>query len=189
MIAETFPDPAFDPPHATGTAVLAGGCFWCTEGVFRELAGIRSVTPGYAGGTADTANYKAVCGGDTAHAEVIKLEYDPAQISFGQILKIFFWLAHDPTQKNRQGNDVGAQYRSAIFYLDETQREIASKYIEQIETANIFKAPIATTLEKLENFYEAEAYHHNYAALNPHQGYIQAVAQPKIDKTREVLKK
>ncbi|MBU6235754.1 MAG: peptide-methionine (S)-S-oxide reductase MsrA [Alphaproteobacteria bacterium] len=189
MIADTFPNPAFNPSTQTGTAVLAGGCFWCTEGAFLALGGVTAVRPGYAGGSADTANYKAVCEGTTGHAEVIEITYDTTRLSYGDILKIFFWLAHDPTQKNRQGHDVGSQYRSAIFYQDALQKEIAEKYIAQLNAARVFDAPIATTVEKLDAFYVAESYHHNYAALNPMQGYIRAVAQPKIDKVKQYQNK
>jgi peptide-methionine (S)-S-oxide reductase len=184
MIADTFPDPIFNPQYNGGEVVLAGGCFWCTEGAFRQLSGVRDVISGYAGGTAETANYKAVCEGDTDHAEVIKIIYDPAQISLGEILKVFFWLAHDPTQKNGQGADQGTQYRSAIFYADDIQKEIAAKYIAQLDAAKVFPKPIVTTLEPLDAFYPAETYHQNYAALNPLQGYIQGVAQPKIKKVK-----
>src|SRR5688572_14790720 len=129
-----FPDPANDVARDQdrGEAVLAGGCFWCTEAVFRRLAGVRAVEPGYVGGSADTANYKAVCGGDTGHAEAIRISYDPAETSFGQLLKVFFSVAHDPTQRDRQGNDVGTQYRSAIFPLDDAQQAIARAYIDQL---------------------------------------------------------
>ena len=184
-----FPDPAHDAPLAEESgkamAVLAGGCFWCVEAIYRELNGVLEVVSGYSGGSADDADYKTVCTGTTEHAEVIQIAYDPAQTTFGQLLKVFFAVAHDPTHVNRQGNDRGPQYRSAIFYADDSQREIAEAYIAQIEAVNIFNAPIATRLEPLNDFFEAEAYHQNYAALNPGQGYIQAVSQPKVDKLRE----
>src|SRR6476646_6178742 len=146
-------------------AVLAGGCFWCTEAVFRRLRGVEEVVPGYAGGAADVANYKAVCSGRTGHAEVIRISYDPKQVSYGQLLKVFFSVAHDPTQKDRQGNDVGTQYRSAIFPADDAQRRVAQAYMEQLERAKVFNGPLATTIEPLEAFFLAESYHHNYAEL------------------------
>ena len=184
----SFPDPVQDLTGEAGPAriVLGGGCFWCTEAVYRELEGVLAVKPGYAGGTARTADYKSVCSGRTDHAEVIEVTYDPARISLGQILKLFFSIAHDPTQKDRQGADVGRQYRSAIFYADEEQRRIAQAYIEQIDAAKLFDAPIRTTLEPLEAFYDAEDYHFDYAARNPFQPYIRMVAAPKVSKLREV---
>lgn len=183
-----FPDPVTDTPLAAqpgeALAVLAGGCFWCVEGVFQELKGVSKVVSGYSGGSDDTANYKAVCTGRTEHAEVIQIAYDPAQISFGKLLKIFFAVAHNPTELNRQGNDIGTQYRSAIFYTDAEQRRIAEAYIAQIDAAKVFDKPIVTRLEPLEQFFEAEGYHQNYAALHPGQPYIAAVALPKLDKLR-----
>lgn len=182
------PDPVFDPaiasPDGPLMAVLAGGCFWCVEAVYRELAGVTEVVSGYSGGSESTADYKMVCTGETEHAEVVQIAYDPAFTSYGQILKIFFAVAHDPTQLNRQGNDMGTQYRSAIFYADDAQREVAERYIAQLNQANVFNRKIVTRLEPLEQFFEAEAYHQNYAALNPDQGYIQAAALPKVEKLR-----
>ena len=163
-------------------AIFAGGCFWCTEAVYRALAGVVAVVPGYAGGDADTANYKAVCSGETAHAEAIRILYDPMQLSYGQLLKVFFAVAHDPTQKDRQGNDVGSQYRSALFPLDAGQRQVAHAYLEQLDAAGVYAAPLATTLEPLEAFFVAEAYHHDYAARNPGQPYIVFVSRPKVEK-------
>jgi peptide-methionine (S)-S-oxide reductase len=188
----TFPDPIVDSPTSDktsgeATAVLAGGCFWCVEAVYLQLDGVMSVTSGYAGGTAETANYQAVCTGTTAHAEAVSIKYDPARITYGQILKVFFWIAHDPTQLNRQGNDVGRQYRSAIFYADDQQKKVAEAYIRQLDAARLLPKPIVTTLEPLEAFYEAEAYHQNYAARNPSQPYVAAVAAPKVAKARSQL--
>jgi peptide-methionine (S)-S-oxide reductase len=184
----SFPDPKVDTPLADkpgrSVAVLAGGCFWCVEAVFLELEGVEAVRSGYAGGTAETANYKAVCSGTTHHAEVIEVVFDPSKTTFGQLLKIHFSIAHDPTQLNRQGNDAGRQYRSAIFYADEEQRRIADAYIRQLNEAGVFNAPIATTLEPLKQFFVAENYHQNYAALNPDQPYIAYIAQPKVEKLR-----
>ncbi len=173
-------------PAASGaqSIVLAGGCFWCVEAVYRELQGVSALTSGYAGGKAEAANYTAVCSGRTDHAEVVRITYDAGQTSLGEILKVFFSVAHDATQLNRQGNDQGRQYRSAIFYADEQQREVAAAYIQQLTEAGVFKAPIVTTLEPLDAFYEAEAYHQNYAALNPGQPYIQGVSMPKVEKLR-----
>ncbi|WP_028080386.1 peptide-methionine (S)-S-oxide reductase MsrA [Solimonas soli] len=180
------PAAAYDPPEGAGTrlAVLAGGCFWCVEAVYRELDGVLSVTSGYAGGTAETADYKTVCSGQTGHAEVIQIAYDPARTSFGKLLKIFFAVAHDPTQLNRQGNDVGTQYRSAIFYADDQQKDVAERYIAQLDAAGVYRARIVTRLEPLQDFFVAEGYHQNYAALHPDQPYIAAVALPKVDKLR-----
>jgi len=180
------PEPVADAGDAGHTLVLAGGCFWCTEAVYAQLDGVLSVRPGYAGGSAATANYDDVCTGRTGHAEAIEIEFDPARVAIGQILKIFFSIAHDPTQLNRQGADVGTQYRSTIFYANEAQRRIAEAYIVQIEAARVFDAPLATTLEPLETFYPAEAYHHDYAARNPFQPYIRSVAMPKVEKLRKV---
>jgi peptide-methionine (S)-S-oxide reductase len=184
-----FPNPDVDVPLAPGSgrqaAVFAGGCFWCVEAVFNQLAGVESVRSGYAGGTAETANYKSVCSGRTDHAEVIEVVYDPARVSYGQLLKIHFSIAHDPTQLNRQGSDAGRQYRSAIFYADEHQRRVAEAYIRQLNDAGVFHTPIVTTLEPLKRFFVAEDYHQNYAALNPDQPYIQYVAQPKVEKLQE----
>ena len=186
----TFPDPLRDlaqngQPQAQ--AVLAGGCFWCTEAVYRQLDGVLHVEPGYSGGTAETANYKAVCSHETDHAEVIRIVHDPARISYGQLLKVFFSVAHDPTQLNRQGEDRGRQYRSAVFFADEAQRDVAAAYIEQLDAAGVFASKIVTTLEPLEAFHPAEEYHHDYAALNPAQSYIAAVALPKVEKTKKIF--
>jgi peptide-methionine (S)-S-oxide reductase len=182
-----FPDPAIDlpaqaPPTEMSAAVLAGGCFWCTEAVYRQLDGVLDITPGYAGGTKDTADYETVCTGRTHHAEAIRITFDPARITYGQILKVFFSVAHDPTQLNRQGNDVGRQYRSAIFYASDDERRVAEAYIKQLDEANAFTSKIATTLEPLDAFYEAEAYHHDYAARNPMQPYIAFTSMPKVRK-------
>jgi peptide-methionine (S)-S-oxide reductase len=183
----SFPDP-LEPGDASAgdRIVLAGGCFWCTEAVYAQLEGVLSVRPGYAGGSAETADYRTVCRGDTGHAEVVEVVYDPGRVSLGQILKIFFSIAHDPTQVNRQGGDVGTQYRSAIFYANEAQRRVAEAYVRQIDAARIFDDPVATRLEPLERFYVAEDYHHDYAARNPDQDYIRAAAAPKVAKLRKV---
>lgn len=181
---DQVPQPDLDISTADdrGEAVLAGGCFWCTEAVFRRLKGVQSVQPGYAGGQNDTANYKAVCSGTTGHAEVIRIQYRPEDISYGQLLQVFFAVAHDATQLNRQGNDVGTQYRSAIFPVDEKQKDVAIRYIEQLTQAKVFASAIATTIEPLDVFFVAENYHHNYAEQNPGQSYIQFVSMPKVEK-------
>jgi len=184
-----FPDPKLDAPLAGSpvekAAVLAGGCFWCVEAVFKQLRGVVSVRSGYAGDTAATANYRAVCSGRTNHAEAIEVLYDASQTTYGQLLKIYFSVAHDPTQLDGQGNDLGRQYRSAIFYSDEEQKRVAEAYIRQLNEARVFHGPIVTTLEPLREFYAAEEYHQDYAARNPNQPYIAYVAQPKVDKLRE----
>ena len=187
MASLPFPEldltPATDP--APASIVLGGGCFWCTEAVFLSLDGVLSVRSGYAGGTAATANYQAVCSGSTDHAEVIEVAYDPARITLGRILQVFFDVAHDPTQLNRQGHDMGRQYRSAIFYRTPEQRRVAEAYIAQLNRAHAFESPIVTTLEPLEAFFEAEGYHQNYAARNPGQPYIQFSTVPKMAKLRD----
>ena len=184
--ADQFPDPAIDAPaDATGapqSVVLGGGCFWCTEAVFAKLDGVISVVSGYAGGTADSANYQAVCSGMTDHAEVIRMRYDSDRITLGQILKMFFAVAHDPTQLNRQGNDMGRQYRSSIFYASVNEERVAAAYIQQLKDATVFEQPIVTTLEPLAQFFEAEAYHQEFVARNPNQPYVAAVAMPKVKK-------
>jgi peptide-methionine (S)-S-oxide reductase len=187
----TFPDPTIDISLASSpgeaSAVLAGGCFWCTEAVYLQIDGVTKVTSGYAGGTAETATYETVCSGRTNHAEAIRIDYDPSRTTFGQLLKVFFYVAHDPTQLNRQGHDVGRQYRSAIFYADDEQKRVAESYIRQLDEAGVFPSKIVTTLEPLDGFYEAEAYHQNFASRNPTQPYVAAVALPKIEKLRTRL--
>ncbi len=167
------------------TVVLAGGCFWCTEAVFNQIAGVEKVVSGYAGGDAATANYDAVCGGKTGHAEAIQVTYDPNKISYEQLLKIFFGVAHDPTQLNRQGADRGTQYRSAIFYSDPEQKRIAEAYIQQLEQAKVFDAPIVTEVAPLKAFYPAEEHHQNFCSLNPWNPYVMGVANPKVKKTKK----
>ncbi len=181
---DRFPDPVEDVPteQDAGRAVLAGGCFWCVEAVYQPLDGVQSVVSGYAGGDADSAHYEAVCSGRTGHAEVVEVRYDPSRISFGALLKLFFAVAHDPTQKDRQGNDRGPQYRSAIFPVDEAQQKVAADYIQQLNNAGAFTAPIVTTLEPGHPFHEAEDYHQDFARRNPNQPYITHVARPKLEK-------
>jgi peptide-methionine (S)-S-oxide reductase len=166
------------------TAVFAGGCFWCTEAVFQKLRGVKSVLPGYSGGRVDQATYEQVCQGNTGHAEAVKFGYDPAQISYQNLLEVFF-ATHDPTQLNRQGNDVGPQYRSVIFYANDKQKQQAEKFIGQLTADKVFAAPIVTTLEPLTQFYEAEDYHKNYYERNQGQPYCQVVINPKLKKLKE----
>ncbi len=185
---ERFPDPAVDEQHAAGPerrAVLAGGCFWCVEAVYEQLDGVTAVTSGYAGGTAETADYRTVCGGATDHAESVEVRYDPAKITFGRILKVFFSVAHDPTQKDRQGPDEGRQYRSAVFAVGDEQRRVAQAYIRQLEAAGVFSAPIVTEVNALERFHPGEDYHQDYAARHPLEPYILSNARPKVDKVRK----
>ena len=185
---EEFPDPVADAPLADragqSRAILAGGCFWCVEAVYKNLEGVTSVKSGYAGGSADTADYETVSTGGTDHAESVEVGYDPSKISYGQILKVFFAIAHDPTQLNRQGPDTGRQYRSAIFYADGEQKRVAEAYIDQLNKAHVFDQKIVTEVVPLEAFYEAETYHQDYAARNPLNPYIVFNAQPKVRKLR-----
>ena len=173
-------------------ATLAGGCFWCLEAVFDEVKGVKSVESGYAGGHVENPSYKAVCTGMTGHAEVVRVTFDEDVVSYRDLLNVFFGI-HDPTTLNRQGADVGTQYRSAIFYHDEKQKEIAEEVIKDLETQKIWDKPIVTTLEKMEVFYVAEDYHQEYFARNPYQPYCMAVVAPKVSKFRkhflELLKK
>lgn len=179
-----LPDPKSDLPPATArnsaTAVFAGGCFWGVEAVFEHVKGVRQVSSGYAGGGAGDANYNAVSRGRSDHAEAVKVTYDPSQISYGQLLKVFFSVAHDPTQLNRQGPDRGTQYRSAIFYGDPQQQKVANAYIAQLGAAKSFPAPIVTQLAPLKAFYPAEAYHQDYARLHPNDPYIVYNDAPKV---------
>jgi len=185
---EDFPDPVADAALAdkagTSRAILAGGCFWCVEAVYKNLDGVSSVKSGYAGGTADTADYETVSTGTTDHAESVEVVYDPSRITYGQILRVFFSIAHDPTQLNRQGPDTGRQYRSAIFYADDEQKRVADAYIDQLNKAHVFDRPIVTEVVPLEAFFEAETYHQDYAARNPLNPYIVINAQPKVRKLR-----
>jgi peptide-methionine (S)-S-oxide reductase len=176
---------AGDTPEQT--VVLAAGCFWCVEAVFVQLDGVIEVTSGYAGGTAETASYRTVCGGGTDHAEVVQVRFDPRRITYGEILQVFFSVAHDPTQLNRQGADVGRQYRSAIFFTDDEQKRVAEAYIAQLNSARVFDRPIATTLEPLVEFFPAEDYHQDYAALNPDQPYVACTVPPKLEKLQKAF--
>jgi len=183
-----FPEPAVDVKPASGkqTAVLAGGCFWCTEAVFEIMEGVDDVISGYAGGTKETAKYDIVSTGRTGHAEAVLITYDPAKTSYGQLLKIFFSVAHDPTTLNRQGPDVGPQYRSAIFYVNEEQKRVAEAYIRQINDAHVLRNPIVTQVVPLDKFYTAEGYHQDYATQNRSNPYIVGVSDPKVEKLKKL---
>lgn len=171
-------------PAKTARLVVAGGCFWCTEAVYEELDGVIGVISGYAGGTAETANYRAVSTGATQHAEAIEIAYDPGKITHEQLLEVFF-DAHDPTQLNRQGPDVGAQYRSAIFFATPEEKATAQRVIDRLTADKKFRRPIVTTLEPLEKFYPAEEYHQDYAARNPLAPYVRQSSTPKVIKVRK----
>jgi peptide-methionine (S)-S-oxide reductase len=185
-----FPDPAIDLQRTATkgkqTAVFAGGCFWCTEAVFEQLAGVEKVVSGYSGGDAATAHYKTVSEGRAEHAEAIEITYDSSRITYGQLLKILFSVAHDPTQLNRQGPDYGKQYRSAIFYGNADQRRIAEAYIEQLSKAKVFSAPIVTQVVSLKAFYPAETYHQDFVKKDPGQSYVVVNAQPKLQKLKKL---
>ncbi|MEM8884271.1 MAG: bifunctional methionine sulfoxide reductase B/A protein [Planctomycetota bacterium] len=168
-------------------AVFAGGCFWCVEAVFEELDGVVEAVSGYAGGKKETANYKAVSSGQTKHAEAVKIIYDPSKISFGELLRVHF-ATHDPTTLNRQGADIGPHYRSTIFYANDEEKKIAKEYIERLNKEKIYRSPVVTTLEPLVAFFVAEQYHQNYVCENPNQGYVRAVALPKVEKVRKEFK-
>lgn len=166
------------------TATLAGGCFWCLEAVFDEIKGVHSVESGYAGGHVPNPTYRAVCNGDTGHAEVVQVHFDPGIVSYRDLLNVFFAI-HDPTTLNRQGADVGTQYRSAIFYHNDDQKMIAESLIEDLNSQRIWDAPIVTQLAPLDKFYMAEDYHQEYFARNPYQPYCMAVVAPKVSKFRK----
>lgn len=165
--------------------VLAGGCFWGVEAVFEKLKGVSAVVSGFAGGTADTANYNAVSSGQTAHAEAVKITYDPQQISLGQLLKIYFLIAHDPTEIDRQGPDTGKQYRSVIFFANPDQQKVAKAYIDRLNQAQVFPKRIATQLVAFDNFYVAEDYHQNFIDRNPNYPYVVINDLPKIAQLRQ----
>ena len=179
-----IPDPKIDNPLAAAkgqeTAVVAGGCFWGIQAVFEHLKGVIRATSGYSGGAANTATYEKVCSGRTGHAEAVEVVFDPSQISYGQILKILFSVAHDPTELNRQGPDVGTQYRSAVFYASEEQKRIAEAYVKQLDGAKVFGRPIMTQIVPLEVFYPAEDYHQGYAEQHPENMYIVINDLPKV---------
>jgi peptide-methionine (S)-S-oxide reductase len=182
--ATPLPDPAVDTPAATGkgtqTAVLAGGCFWGIEAVFEHVKGVKQAVSGYSGGSAVTAKYEIVSSGTTGHAESVEVTYDPSQVTYGQLLKVFFSVAHNPTERNRQGPDTGTQYRSAIFYANDEQKRVAQAYIAQLSAAKIFPREIVTEVVPLRAFYAAEAYHQDYVAHHPDQPYIVFNDLPKV---------
>ena len=197
LAASSFPDPAKDI-HVNGagsqqTAVLAGGCFWGVEAVFEELRGVSDVVSGFAGGSRFTAHYEVVSTGATSHAESVKITYDPAVITYGQLLKVFFAVAHDPTELNRQGPDEGAQYRSSIFYGSPDQKSVAESYIKQLTDARVFNRPIVTAVVPLDGFYPAEQYHQNFLVRHPDYPYIVVNDLPKLRALRaefpELLRK
>ena len=181
----SLPDPAVDQPIAsakgTQTIVFAGGCFWGVQAVFQHVKGVVSATSGYAGGTVTSPSYEQVSSSNTGHAESVKIVFDSSQVSLGQLLKVFFSVAHDPTELNRQGPDVGTQYRSAVFYTTEAQHKIVQAYIDQLTKAKAFREPIVTQVAPLKAFYEAEGYHQNYYNLHPNQPYIVINDRPKVE--------
>ncbi len=183
------PPAALDAPLASSpgkqTAVFAGGCFWGTQSVFERVKGVLATTAGYTGGSASTATYDQVNTETTGHAESVRVVYDPSKITYGQLLRVFFSVAHDPTQLNRQGPDVGTSYRSAIFYLSEEQHQISLAYIAQLDAAHVFPKPIVTQVVPLKGFYDAESYHQDYALHNPNNPYIQVCDRPKIEALKQ----
>ncbi len=184
---DSLPRHTFPPVHPRpimNRATFGGGCFWCVEAAFKELDGVESVTSGYAGGHVENPTYEAVCRGSTGHAEVVRLEFEPEAIGFHELLEVFFTI-HDPTQLNRQGPDVGTQYRSAIYTHDDEQHEMATAYVDALEREGGFDDPIVTEIEPLETFYEAEEYHQDYFEKNPTDAYCSMHATPKIEKVRE----
>jgi len=189
--AVRVPDPAVDTPLAktssSASLVLGGGCFWGIQGVFQHVKGVTSVTSGYAGGAANTAEYETVSTGGTGHAESVKIVYDPSKVSLGKLLKVFFSVAHDPTELNRQGPDEGSQYRSVIFYADDEQKRVAQAYIDQLNHAKTFGSPIVTQLTAIMGFYPAEAYHQDYLKQHPNQPYIAINDLPKITDLKKDL--
>jgi len=188
LMASDFPSPAVDSKAPAGgkqTAVLAGGCFWCVEAVFRVIEGVDKAVSGYSGGDAASAHYEIVSTGKTGHAEVVQVTFDPKKITYGQVLKVFFSVAHDPTQLNRQGPDTGPQYRSAIFYSNPEQKKIAEAYISQLDQAKVFRTPIVTQVVELKAFYPAEEHHQNFCNRNPKNSYVVNVALPKVEKAQK----
>ena len=189
--AVKLPNPATDDSlsktHGSQTVVLAGGCFWGIQAVFEHVKGVSSVTAGYSGGSAQTAQYETVSTGMTGHAESVRIVYDPSQISYGQLLKVFFSVAHDPTELNRQGPDDGTQYRSAIFYANDDQRRIAQAYIDQLNGAKVFAQSIVTQVVAFKAFYPAESYHQDYAVHHPDEPYIAINDLPKVEHLKQVL--
>jgi len=185
-----IPPPSVDAPKQQGalqTAVLSGGCFWGVQGVYEHVKGVQKVVSGYTGGDRSTAQYETVGTGKTGHAESVQITFDPAKVSYGELLQIFFSVAHDPTQLNRQGPDSGSQYRSMIAYSDDTQKNIANAYIAQLDTAGVFHRPIVTKVDHLKGFYAAEGYHQDYLALNPTSPYIAYNDLPKIENLKRLF--
>jgi peptide-methionine (S)-S-oxide reductase len=174
--------------ETTQTATFGSGCFWCTEAVFKELRGVTSVVSGYSGGSVPNPSYEQVCGGRTGHAEVVQITFDPAQITYPDLLEVF-WKTHDPTTLNRQGHDVGTQYRSVVFYHDEGQRQAADESKSRLADSGAFESPIVTEISPATTFYPAEDYHQNYFEQHPGQGYCAAVIRPKVDKFRAAFGK
>jgi peptide-methionine (S)-S-oxide reductase len=168
-------------------ATFGSGCFWCTEAVFQRLKGVKSIVSGYSGGGVKDPTYEQICTGTTGHAEVIQVTFDPRVVTFPELLEVF-WRSHDPTTRNRQGNDVGPQYRSAIFYHSERQKQLAERYKQKIDAAHVFGSPVVTEVVPFELFYPAEQYHQNYYNDNPRQGYCRVVIQPKVEKLKAVFK-
>jgi peptide-methionine (S)-S-oxide reductase len=186
--AVTLPDPAIDVPAATtgdATAVFAGGCFWGSEAVFEHVKGVKDGVSGFAGGSAKQADYRTVSTGTTGHAESVRVTYDPSKVTYGELLKVFFAVAHDPTQLNRQGPDVGPQYRSAIFYTDTDQERVAKAYVDQLTKEKVFARPIVTEIVPLDKFFMAEAYHQDYMRHHPNEPYIIINDAPKVAHLRE----
>ena len=189
-VAVVLPSPSVDNPKVQGTtqiAVLAGGCFWGVQGVYQRVRGVQRVLSGYSGGTKETADYDAVSSGRTGHAESVEIRFDPKELSYGEILRIYFSVVHDPTQLNRQGPDVGPHYRSHIFYVDDAQKRIAQAYIAQLEKAKAFDRRIATRVDRLDAFYPAEAYHQDFLIKNPDHPYIVIHDLPKIENLKKVF--
>lgn len=169
------------------TATFGGGCFWCVEAIFEDVNGVASVVSGYSGGTVKAPTYEQVCAGTTGHAEACQISYDPAKVSYDELLEIF-WKTHDPTTKDRQGNDVGPQYRSVIFYHDDEQKKLAEGYRKKLDEAGIYDAPIVTEIAPFDVFYAAEKYHQDYFEQNPDQAYCRFVIQPKVEKFRKIFR-
>ena len=188
--AVPIPPPAVDNPKAAGptqVAVLAGGYFWGVQGVYQHVRGVQQALSGYSGGTRETADYETVSRGGTHHAESVEVRFDPQQISYGEILQIYFSVVHDPTQRDRQGPDVGPQYRSNIFYADASQKRIAEAYVAQLRSAGIFRRPIVTRVDRLEAFYPAEAYHQDFMIRNPSYPYIVVHDLPKLQNFKKMF--
>lgn len=188
--AVLVPSPAVDNPKisaSTQTAVLAGGCFWGVQGVYQHVRGVQQVLSGYSGGTRETADYETVSRGASGHAESVEVRFDPKQVSYGEILQIYFSVVHDPTQLDRQGPDVGPQYRSNIFYADDTQKRIAEAYIAQLDRAKVYRRPIVTRVDALQGFYPAEAYHQDFLIRNPTYPYIVVHDLPKLQNLKTMF--